>query len=121
MKYTLIPLLLAAPAYAQDFAPRDTDTLPTAQTLAATILDHDLEYFDGGVSRYNTDGTYTWTYNPDNGGGVWYGHHVITDNVVCVTFVTGVERCDMFVTADDRLTVLTQDGDRFPIRTIHEP
>ncbi len=118
MKYVLIPLLLAAPVSAQDYNPRDTDTVPTAQELSEIILVHDLEYFDGGVSRYNTDGTYTWTYNPDNGGGVWYGHHEITDNVACITFVTGVERCDMFVQAGDRLTVLTADGQRFPIREI---
>lgn len=118
MKYALLPLLLAAPVSAQEYATRDTDNLPTFETLAETILDHDLEYFDGGVSRYNTDGTYTWTYNPDNGGGTWYGHHEISENIVCITFVTGVERCDMFVTVDDRLTVLTEGGDRFPIRSI---
>ena len=60
MKYALIPLLLAAPAAAQDFATRDTDTLPSAETLAAIILDHDLEYFGGGgYHGYNSlEGTF---------------------------------------------------------------
>ena len=118
MKYALIPLFLAAPAMAQDFAPRGSDTLPTAETLATQILDHDLEYFDGGVSRYNTDGSYTWTYSAANGSGVWEGTHTISDNVVCILFTTGQERCDMFVTAGERLTVITEDGERYPIREI---
>lgn len=118
MKYALIPLLFAAPAMAQDFAPRLSDTLPTADILASTILDHDLEYFDGGVSRYNTDGSYTWTYSAANGSGVWEGTHTMSDNVVCILFSTGQERCDMFVTSNDRLTVITEDGDRYPIRSI---
>lgn len=118
MKYALIPLLFATPVYAQDFMPRGGDTLPSAETLATTILDLDLEYFDGGVSRYNTDGSYSWTYSQANGGGVWEGTHTMTDNVVCILFTTGQERCDMFVTSGDRLTVLTEDGDRYPIREI---
>ncbi len=118
MKYVLALTVLASPLYAQDYATRSTDVAPTATALAETILDRDLEYFDGGVSRYNTDGTYTWTYDPANGGGTWYGHHDIADNIVCITFVTGMQRCDMFVFANDRLTALTADGQRFPIRDI---
>jgi len=118
MKYALIPLLLAAPVTAQEYATRATDTLPTAETLATQILDHDLEYFDGGISRYNTDGSYTWTYSAANGSGVWEGTHTIADNVVCILFTTGQERCDMFVTVGERLTVITEDGERYPIREI---
>lgn len=114
----LLPLLSATPAFAQDYAARPSDDSPSADALSALILDQDLEYFDGGVSRYNTDGTYSWSFDPANGGGVWYGHHEMTENIICITFVTGVERCDMFVLANDRLVALTADGQRFPVREI---
>ena len=116
----LLPLclILSSPAYAQDYAVRGTDTQPDASALASQIHDRDLIYFDDGISRYNADGTYAWTYSQANGGGVWPGTYKITDNVICVTFESGAERCDMFVLAGDRLTLLTDDGQRYPIREI---
>ncbi|WP_375279287.1 hypothetical protein [Pseudooctadecabacter sp.] len=123
MKHLIFPiaLLLATSAAAQDYATRATDSLPDTAALSALILDRDLIYFDDGTSRYSADGTYTWTYSKANGGGIWEGRHTITDNIVCITFATGMERCDMFVTSGDRLTLLTADGDRYPIREIRVP
>lgn len=123
MKHILFSLaaVVASPATSQEYAPRATDTLPDTAALSALILDRELTYFDDGTSRYNADGTYTWTYSPANGGGIWEGRHTITDNIVCITFVTGMERCDMFVTSGDRLTLLTAEGDRYPIREIRVP
>ncbi|SLN29569.1 hypothetical protein [Pseudooctadecabacter jejudonensis] len=122
MKHLIFPftLLLATSAAAQDYATRATDTVPTG--LAALILDRPLTYFDDGTSRYNTDGTYSWDYSAANGGGTWLGHHTLDaateDSIVCITFVTGVERCDQFVMSGDRLVLLTADGGRFPVRDI---
>lgn len=119
MKYALLIFAFASPVAAQDYALRDSDTVPTRAALSDTILDRDLEYFDGGVSRYDTVGTYAWTYAENNGGGVWSGVHDIRDDgIVCVTFETGVERCDMFVMAGERLVLLTVEGQRFPLRKI---
>lgn len=116
--HLLFCLAFASPAAAQDYALRGTDTRPDAATLAAQIHDRDLIYFDDGVSRYNADGTYAWTYSEANGGGVWPGTHQQTGNVICITFESGAARCDMFVLSGDRLTLLTEDGERYPIRAI---
>lgn len=118
MKYVVFACLMAGPVFAQDFGPRNTDIVPSSEDLSALILDRDLIYFDDGVSRYNSDGSYVWTYSEANGGGVWEGTYEMTDSIVCLTFVTGVERCDMFVQAGSRLTLLTADGERYPIREI---
>ncbi|SMX39860.1 hypothetical protein [Octadecabacter ascidiaceicola] len=119
MKFAALLVAFATPATAQDFALRDSDTVPTSAALSDMILDRDVEYFDGGVSRYATDGSYAWTYAAENGGGVWEGTHEFAENAtLCVVFVTGIERCDMFVTSGDRLVMLTSDGMRFPVREI---
>lgn len=119
MKYAFLIALLAAPAAAQDYIIRDSDAVPSRDQLAETILDRDLEFFDGGVSHYATDSSYAWTYAAENGGGIWTGTHAINDDAtVCVTFETNVERCDMFVIAGERLVMLSSDGQRFPVREI---
>ncbi len=119
MKYALLFIALASPAAAQDYATRDSDTVFTPAALGDTILDRDLEYFDGGISRYDTDGSYAWTYAENNGGGVSSGVHDIRENgIVCVTFENNAERCDMFVMDGERLVLLTVDGQRYPLREI---
>lgn len=119
MKTAAFLLVLATPAVAQDFAVRNSDTIPTMAALSETILDRDLEYFDGGISRYDTGGAYAWTYSENNGGGTHMGVHDIRDNgVVCITYDSGAERCDMFVMSNDRLVLLTDDGQRYPLREI---
>ncbi|MEL6957828.1 MAG: hypothetical protein AAGL89_02610 [Pseudomonadota bacterium] len=120
MKHVIATLLalITAPALAQDFSIRSTDTLPDAEALTAQIHDRDLIYFDDGVSRYNSDGTYAWTYSEANGSGIWPGTYAVTDNVICIAFESGAERCDMFVLSNGRLTLLTDDGQRYPVREI---
>ena len=119
MKLAALFIALATPAMAQDFNIRATDTVPTRAALSETILDRDLEYFDGGISRYATGGDYAWTYAQNNGGGVHTGIHDIRDDgVVCVTYDAGAQRCDMFVMAGERLVLLTDDGQRYPLRDI---
>ena len=112
-------LLLATPASAQNYETRSTDTLLNAAAVSAIILGRDLEFFDGGVSRYSPGGSYSWTYAENNGGGNWFGTHQISaDGTVCIDFRTLRSRCDMFVEAGDRLILLTEDGQRFPVRDI---
>ena len=119
MKYILILLILATPAAAQDYSVRGNDDVFTPAALADMIHDRDLEYFDGGVSRYNADGSYAWTYADNNGGAVLTGTHDIQEGgVVCITYDAGPQRCDMFVMSAARLVLLTDDGQRYPLREI---
>ncbi|MEL6839583.1 MAG: hypothetical protein AAFP85_09840 [Pseudomonadota bacterium] len=112
-------LFLASTAHAQSFETRPSDTLLDSDALATIILGRDLEFFDGGVSRYSPGGSYSWTYSAANGGGSWYGTHQIgADGTVCIDFRTLRSRCDMFVQAGERLVLLTEDGQRYPVREI---
>ena len=119
MKYAVLLIALATPVAAQDYAVRSADIVLTSASLSDQILDRDLEYFDGGICRYDTNGAYAWTYADNNGGGVHRSVHVMRDDgVVCITYDAGPTRCDMFVVSSGRLILLTDDGQRYPVREI---
>ncbi|MGR3635801.1 MAG: hypothetical protein ACU0BK_07730 [Shimia sp.] len=106
--------LVAGPAIAQDWRSHSGDEAFDAETLQARLSGQTLTFYDEGQSVYDSNGEYQYIYG---GGGTWFGHWEVADNSrVCVTFVTGVERCDRFVTNGDRLVLQTADGMRFPIR-----
>ncbi len=114
LRWSLPLVLLAGQAMADDWKMRDGDALLAQSDLHDRLSGRVLVFYDDGRSNYQADGKYSYTYG---GGGTWYGHwQVGADSVVCVTFVTGVERCDRIVENDGRLVVLTADGQRFPVR-----
>ncbi len=113
----LVALSLTTSLAAQTWNMRDADKGFDAAALTARLSGQTLVYFDEGQSVYEEDGQYQYIYGD---GGIWYGHWTVTDNsVVCVTFVTGVTRCDRIVQNGDRLVVQTADGMRFPVRDIN--
>lgn len=112
----LLGVAVATPLAAQSWNTRAEDQSFDAAALTARLSGHTLVYFDEGRSVYAEDGRYQYIYG---GGGIWYGHWKVTENsVVCVTFVTGVARCDRIVQNGARLVVQTADGMRFPVRDI---
>lgn len=111
--------LCAAPLFAQDYNVRSSDIQLDAHAVSQAIHGRELEFFDGGLSRYAAGGSYSWTYGPNNGGESWYGvHNIAADGTVCIDFRTLRSRCDRFVQAGERLVLLTEDGQRFPVRDI---
>ncbi len=112
-------ILAATAANAQSYEMRPSDIVLDADGFARLVLGRDLEFFDGGISRYSPGGSYSWTYSAANGGGNWFGVYAMSnDGVVCINFRTLRSRCDMFVQAGDRLVLLTEDGQRYPVRNI---
>ena len=108
----LSPTLLLA----QDMQARDSDTRFDQPTLDTVVRGKVLTFFDDGESRFFEDGRYTYTYADD--GATGYGYFTVQDDsTICISFVTGFSRCDLYVTdAQGRLTVITEHGDRFPTR-----
>ncbi len=108
--------LLATPTLAQDWKSQDGDMPFETASLTEHLSGQTLIFFDDGQSVFESNGQYQYTYG---GGGTWYGHWVVTeDSTVCVTFVTGVERCDRIVENGGRLVMQTADGLRFPVQDI---
>jgi len=108
----LLPAMLAA----EEIVPRDGDVLFDQATLDTRLRGTTIRFFDDGQSRFFEDGRYTYTYA--NEGGTGYGYFEVGENsTICIEFVTGFSRCDLYVTdSAGRLTVITTSGDRFPTR-----
>ncbi len=114
----LVGAVLAGPALAQDFTPRDSDVVLDAAAMRAEVVGRTHEFFDGGVSFFSVSGTYSYTYSD---GGRAYGTYELRPDqagVVCSAFAAGFSRCDMYVQAGGRLVLITQDGTRFPVREV---
>lgn len=115
-RLVLALLLTPLPLLAQGQVPRDSDALFDQSRLDDLLRGTTLTFFDDGQSQFYEDGRYTYTY-ADN-GGTGYGYFtVMEDSTICIDFVTGFSRCDLYVTdAEGRLIVITASGDRFPTR-----
>ncbi|WP_299351776.1 hypothetical protein [uncultured Shimia sp.] len=114
MRLGLVLALMATPALAEDWKMRGGDNLFDEAGLQAALTGQTLVFYDDGQSVYGDDGSYSYTYG---GGGTWEGQwRVAADSVVCVTYVTEVTRCDRIVENAGRLVVLTEDGQRFPVK-----
>lgn len=114
-KWTGLALLIATAAQAQGFDQRDSDTAFSKDALVARISGQILTFYDDGKSEYYPDGRYTYTYAGD--GGTAYGYWEISDDAtVCIAFVNGFSRCDVYVKDGDRLVMLDEKGARYPVR-----
>ena len=101
---------------AADQTHRSDDALFDRSSLDDRLRGQTIVFFDDGKSRFFEDGRYTYTYAND--GGTGYGYFAVNDDsTICIDFVTGASRCDLYVTdALNRLVVITANGDRFPVR-----
>ncbi len=97
--------------------PRASDTRFDSEALKAHLGGRVMEFFDGSKSSYSSDFSYAYTYV--DSGPAWTGTWS-TDNEsrVCVVFDNGSSRCDFIVSDGDRTVLITEDGDRFPVRNL---
>ena len=118
MRYILTCLftLLTTTAFAENGF-RDSDVRLDKFGLTDLIAGQVLEFYDGGKSRYGTDGSYGYTYTDD--GPVWAGQYRVMENSrVCVDFDNGSQRCDHIVMNGENAVLIIADGTRFPVRNI---
>lgn len=74
-----------------------------------------LTFYDDGQAKFSVGGSYSYTY-ANNGGTAFGRFNVDTDGKVCIAFANGFDRCDVFVQSGGRLVMLTEKGERYPIR-----
>lgn len=103
-------------AVAQQSA-RPNDQMLDVTTLAESLSGNTIEFFDTSLASYFEDGRYEYRYRPDD--FVWEGKYELRDgSMVCTTFSGGAERCDMIVRANDRLVMIIENGDRYPVKSV---
>lgn len=105
---------IGAPVWADGWRLRDRDQRLTPQELIDLTSGQTLRFYDDGQSTYSVGGSYSYTYA---GGRTAFGQFdLAADGSVCVTFRNGIGRCDLFVHNGERLVLITQKGERFPVR-----
>nr|WP_291735159.1 hypothetical protein [Leisingera sp. F5] len=108
--------LMAGSALAGDWPLRPGDTALAQDELDA-LSGRSFRFFDGGESLYGSDGAYAYTYSAENGGGTaWGTYRIAADGSVCVEFANGLGRCDLYVRNGSRVILITEKGERFPVR-----
>lgn len=114
MRFLVFLLLLPTIGLAADFALLRGDQALTRGEIETLVSDTVVEFHEGGQSRYSTGGAYSYTYKS---GGTAFGRFEIRpDGAICVLFDNGRGRCDFFVRSHGRIVMITQSGDRYPIR-----
>ena len=112
----IISLLFATGAEAQHWNMRSDDRVLDAADLALIADGGSLTYFDDGVSQFSAGGSYSYTYA--NGGGTAFGRfRVEGQGTICIDYRNGFSRCDKYVRNAGRLVLLTENGQRFPVKT----
>lgn len=109
-------LLCPVVGLAEAWGLRQTDRPFDAAELAA-LPGQSFVFFDDGEAAFGANGAYSYTYSAGNGGGTsWGSYRLAPDGSVCVDFVNGFSRCDLYVHSGNRVVVITETGERYPVR-----
>ncbi len=114
MKYFLALMLFPTALFADDLTLLEGDVALSHAEVSQMTQRPFVEFYEGGRSRYSVGGSYSYTYA--NGGTSFGRFNVEQDGRICISYRNGRRRCDRFVHSHGKLVMLTQDGQRFPIR-----
>lgn len=115
-RFFFLTVLLLSPmiSLAQDWQLRDGDRLLNHAEVNALTDGQTLVFYDGGQSKFSPGGAYSYTYA--SGESAYGRYRVETDGTVCIDYRNGFARCDRYVESGTRIVMLTEKGERFPIR-----
>lgn len=91
--------------------------IPLSTAELTVLPGQSFVFFDDGEAQFGEDGAYSYTYSAANGGGTaWGSYRISEDGSICVDFINGATRCDIYVHSNGRLVLITEEGQRFPVR-----
>ncbi len=110
----LIALTLGPPAHAEGWAMKPGDVTFSATEIAAYLAENEVRFYDGGQSEYGDNGAYAYIY--DGGDRAEGRYRIEEDGSVCVDYLNGWSRCDLYVRNGDRVLLIDEKGDRYPLK-----
>ncbi len=115
--WTFWPVLVfcAGGVAADEWNLRDSDQVLDTVAMAHIADGSSLTFFDDGVSLFSAGGAYSYTY-ANNGGTAFGRFRVMDEGVICIDYRNGFGRCDKYVRNAGRLVLLTEDGERYPVK-----
>ncbi len=106
-------LLCATPLAAAEWATKPGDQPLSPQELEA-LAGQTLTFYDDGQSKYSAGGAYSYTYA--SGESAFGTYSIAGDGSVCIAYRNGFSRCDLYVRSGERLILIDEKGDRYPVR-----
>ncbi|WP_037311204.1 hypothetical protein [Ruegeria halocynthiae] len=112
-RFLIIALFAASPLAAAEWPTKPGDAPLTAEELDG-LAGRTLTFYDDGQSRFSAGGAYSFTYA--SGESAFGTYSIAEDGSVCIAYRNGFSRCDMYVHSGDRLILIDEKGDRYPVR-----
>ncbi len=112
-RFLIIALLTASPLAAAEWPTKPGDVPLSAQELDA-LAGRTLTFYDDGKSKYSVGGAYSYTYA--SGESAYGTYSIAEDGSVCIAYRNGFSRCDLYVRSGERLILIDQKGNRYPVR-----
>ncbi|WP_299984971.1 hypothetical protein [uncultured Ruegeria sp.] len=112
-RFLIFMLLTANSVAAAEWPTKSGDVPLTSQELDA-LEGRTLTFYDDGQSKYSAGGAYSYTYS--SGDSAFGTYSIAEDGSVCIAFRNGASRCDLYVHSGERLILIDEKGDRYPVR-----
>ncbi len=112
-RYLIAALFAATPLTAAEWPTKPGDVPLSEQELEA-LAGRTLTFYDDGQAAFSAGGAYSYTYA---GGASAFGTYSIAeDGSICIAYRNGFSRCDLYVRSGERLILIDEKGDRYPVR-----
>lgn len=112
-RYLILALMTATPLTAAEWPTKPGDVPLSAEELDA-LAGRTLTFYDNGKSRFSAGGAYSYTYA--SGESAFGTYSIAEDGSVCIAYRNGFSRCDLYVRSGERLILIDEKGDRYPVR-----
>ncbi|WP_170469466.1 hypothetical protein [Ruegeria arenilitoris] len=112
-RFLIFALLAASPVSAAEWPTKPGDTRLTPDELDA-LAGRTLTFYDDGQAKFSAGGAYSYTYA--SGDAAFGTYSIAEDGSVCIAYRNGFSRCDLYVRSGERLILIDEKGDRYPVR-----
>jgi hypothetical protein len=96
--------------------PQGTARGATQEEIAAAFVGQTVYFSDGGVGKYGTDGSYTFTFSDFWNNDKSTGRYSIRPSTLCIKFDDGGSRCDTIYVDNGKYVLVNKDDKSFALR-----
>ncbi len=112
-RFLILALLTATPAIAAEWPTKPGDVPLSSEELNA-LAGQTFTFYDDGQAAFSAGGAYSYTYA--SGDAAFGTYSIAEDGSVCIAYRNGFSRCDLYVRSGERLILIDEKGDRYPVR-----
>ncbi|SLN74232.1 hypothetical protein [Ruegeria meonggei] len=112
-RFLILALLAAGPLWAAEWPTKPGD-VPLSSVELDGLAGRTLTFYDDGQSKFSAGGAYSFTYA--SGDSAFGTYSIAEDGSVCIAYRNGFTRCDLYVRSGERLILIDEKGDRYPVR-----